>query len=554
MAALAGCLLTGSQWPVRAKDAISAKCDGFLQEKLANRKPSDWVSAIVRVNGTGQAALEQELKSLGGSVYCRLPLINSVAVRVPINRLAHLTNMAFVDHLSEDTQVTKRDEFTVGSSGADVAFQQYGLTGSGVSVAVLDTGVKDATDLDDASGNSRIAANVSFVPSTTSADDGNGHGTHVAGIIAGNGAASTGSAFYRTFYGIARQTRIVNVRVLDANGQGDVSSVIAGIQWVVDNRARYNIRVINLSLGHPVGESYTTDPLCQAVEQAWKAGIVVVCAAGNEGRLNDTATQGADNEGYGTAYGSINSPGNDPYVITVGAMKSVDGIRANDTIATYSSRGPSLVDFVLKPDIVAPGNKVVSLEAPSSTLVNAYPANCLKWADYKVRGNTSYSSKYFVLSGTSMATPVVSGAAALLLQKDPTLSPDTVKARLMVSADKWSFPDGTYDACTFGAGYLNIPAALNCTVTATQSALSPSLYQDAQGNVLIDNAIWGNNAIWGSGITDLRAIWGSNAIWGKDMLSSSNAIWGKSVWTDRAIWGSSTSQIDGLAVTVQGDN
>src|SRR5206468_1075614 len=160
-------------------------------------------------------------------------------------------------------------------------------------------------------------------------DDLCGHGTHVAGIIAGNGAGSSGSNYYRTFYGIARNANIVNVRVLDAYGQGYVSSMVDAITWCINARKRNNIRVMNLSLGHPVGESYTTDPLCQAVEQAWKAGIFVVCAAGNDGRLNSTIAAGADNEGWGTAYGSIQAPGNDPYVITVGATKSIDGIRAH---------------------------------------------------------------------------------------------------------------------------------------------------------------------------------------------------------------------------------
>src|SRR5262249_43611400 len=150
-----------------------------------------------------------------------------------------------------------------------------------------------------------------------------GHGTHVAGIIAGNGYNSAGLTYYHTFYGIARRANIVNVRVLDDQGLGTVSNVIAGIGWVVGNKAGYNIRVLNMPLGNPVFESYTTDPLNQAVEAAWKAGIVVVCSAGNDGRVSDfvDTLNHPENEGYGTNYGSINVPGNDPYVITVGAMK-----------------------------------------------------------------------------------------------------------------------------------------------------------------------------------------------------------------------------------------
>ena len=148
--------------------------------------------------------------------------------------------------------------------------------------------------------------------------------------------------------------------------------MLAGIQWVIQNQATDNIRVLNLSLGHPVCDTYTNDPLCQAVEAAWQAGIVVVCAAGNEGRLNTANTVGTDNEGWGTSYGSVQSPANDPYVITVGAMKQADSKRADDKVATYSSRGPTLGDATLKPDLVAPGNKVISLDVKGSTLDTAF--------------------------------------------------------------------------------------------------------------------------------------------------------------------------------------
>ncbi len=237
-------------------------------------------------------------------------------------------------------------------------------------------------------------------------------------------------------------------------------------------------------MGHPVGESYTTDPLCQAVEAAWKAGIVVVCSAGNDGRLDSFTLPPLPNEGYGTAYGSITSPGNDPYVITVGAMKGAEynaggsynvAGRAGDRICTYSSRGPSRLDFVVKPDIVAPGNQIISLNAPGSFLSDNYGAsNGVAWPQFATTGTAADSLKYFRLSGTSMAAPVVSGAAALLLQHDPTLSPDTVKARLMLSADKWAFPDGMGDPCTFGAGYLDIPAALQCSAVATSTRKAPA--------------------------------------------------------------------------------
>src|SRR5205823_10182083 len=174
----------------------------------------------------------------------------------------------------------------------------------------------------------RVVYGESFVPGDSSTLDAYGHGTHVAGIVASNGA----SANYMNLYsGIAPGANIVDLRVLDANGAGTDSAVIAAIQRAIALKAQYNIRVINLSLGRGVYESYKLDPLCQAVEQAWKAGIAVVVAAGNDGRDNTIGTKG---------YGTINAPGNDPYVITVGATKTSENVlRINDTIASYSSKG-----------------------------------------------------------------------------------------------------------------------------------------------------------------------------------------------------------------------
>ena len=176
----------------------------------------------------------------------------------------------------------------------------------------------------------------------------------MAGLIAGNGSQSTGSHYFRTFEGSAPNVNLINLRVLDENGAGTDSAVIAAIGEAIKLKNTYNIRVINLSLGRPIYESYKLDPICQAVEQAWKAGIVVVVAAGNDGR--DLAL---NPEGYGT----IEAPGNDPYVITVGAMRTMETATiADDLIASYSSKGPSFIDHTVKPDIVAPGNLVTSLQ------------------------------------------------------------------------------------------------------------------------------------------------------------------------------------------------
>ena len=344
---------------------------------LAGKTKTGFVSVILKTSAPLSAAQEARITALGATVVRHLSIIQSVSVRLPERSLARLAALPFAAHLSYDGCVTKCDAFTAASSGAGYACQQYGLTGQGVGVAIVDSGIRYCSDLDvSGSGTSRVRAAISFVPGSTSTDDLCGHGTHVAGIVGGNGAASTGPGFSQTFYGVARGANLINVRVLDQNGASTVSTVISGLQWVLSNRKTYNIRVVNLSLGHPVGESYTTDPVCQAVESLYKNGIVVVCAAGNEGRVNNTVnTPGLDNEGWGTNYGSIQSPGNDPYVITVGATKSIDGLRADDKIATYSSRGPSRLDLVIKPDIIAPGNKVISLYSYNSTLFQYDSAN-----------------------------------------------------------------------------------------------------------------------------------------------------------------------------------
>src|SRR5207247_1473527 len=188
-----------------------------------------------------------------------------------------------------------------------------------------------------------------------------GHGTHVAGIVAGNGKASNVPGSTHVLRGVAPNANLLDLRVLDANGVSNDSVVISAIQQAVQLKSKYNVRVINLSLGRPIYESCALDPLCEATEAAWKNGIVVVVAAGNLGR---------------NGYATVLSPGNAPHVITVGAMKSM-GTYANtdDLIASYSSKGPTYIDLTAKPEVVAPGNLVVSLRAPGSTLEQEFPAN-----------------------------------------------------------------------------------------------------------------------------------------------------------------------------------
>jgi len=533
--------------------AQTAQVDSFVKSTLS-AKPTGRVGVILKTATPLSKADEAKLGSLGAYVYRRLPIISSTAVNVPAKNLAKVLSLSFVQRASQDMQVQKTDAFTVGASGADTAWHTFGASGDGVGVAVLDSGIRHDLDFSDNYLTSdRIVAGVNFTTENTTTNDQCGHGTHVAGIIGGNGLSSSGWLFTQTYYGIAPKANLINVRVLNAQGGGTVSQVISGLQWVLNNKTRYGIRVVNMSLGHPVGESYKTDPLCQAAEAAWKAGLVVVCAAGNAGRMNSSPTAGADNGGYGTGYGSIQVPGNDPYVITVGAMKQVDGSRTHDTVATYSSRGPSRLDFIVKPDVVAPGNGIVSVLADDSYLDRTYSStNGVAWAEYLRLPLPGLSHDYFRMSGTSMSAPVVSGAVALMLQAQPTLTPDTIKARLMVSADKWTTPTGSGDILSYGAGYLNIPAAMRSTIVATTYALSPTVSRLANGHVAMSEE---QRAMWGTGLTDFRALWGTGTTPNGDAITAPDerAMWGTAVWTDSFVTSVYSTSVDLTATALKGD-
>jgi len=212
---------------------------------------------------------------------------------------------------------------------------------------------------------------------------------------------------------------------------------------------------------------------------------------------------------------------------------------------------------VVKPDLVAPGNQVIAPLANGGYLEGANNgANVITQGMYSTRQLLKDSNKYFRLSGTSMAAPVIAGAVALLLEKNPALTPDTIKARLMLTADKRAHPDGTGDACTFGAGSLNIPAALASTVAATRPALSPALYRDGLGNVNVrmDRVLWSENGLWGTNADGLRVLWGERVIWGENTLLNSNVLWGENVWSDRVIWGETSSAVDLTSTAIQGEN
>jgi serine protease AprX len=545
-----------------------------ISKDLKNQSAGQWVNVIVQYRVPPSQAHLGRAVAKGAVLQLNLPVINGSAFAVKSSSLAALAKDPDVAYISLDRAVWATATVTDFYDQAVLAPYAWSknLSGTGIGVAVIDSGINAGKDFTLASGTgSRIVYNQSFVSGQTTANDLYGHGTHVAGILAGNGTNSRGTKFRKTFMGIADNVNLINLRVLDQNGGGLDSSVIAAIQKAISLKSKYDIRVINLSLGRPVYESYKLDPLCQAVEAAWKAGIVVVVAAGNEGRNNSAGTDG---------YGTIAAPGNDPYAITVGAMKPMGtSTRADDLIASYSSKGPTLFDHVVKPDVVAPGNLVISVLASSTaTLVRAAPENIVALNSYSTTAKGA--SSYFMLSGTSMATPVVSGAVALLLQKNGSLTPDQVKARLMKSAYK-TFPrystakDPTtgksytsqYDIFTVGAGYLDIQAALSSTDLAPAafgSAKSPSVARDKSKNVYLvtgssilwggsvtwgTSVVWGTSVLWGTSVAGESVLWGSSAPWGSSVDGGYSVLWGTSI-----IWGTSDENVtEAIPIEIEGE-
>src|SRR5215213_10101743 len=381
-------------------------------------------------------------------------------------------------------------------------------TGAGVTVAVLDTGI--AGQLPDfrasqTDATSRVIASVVTNPEATTATDGYGHGTHVAGLLAGNGRALPASdPLVNRYVGAAPQAKLVSVKVSDDHGNATVMDVIAGLQFVVDHGADYGIRVVNLSLASAAPASYHVDPLDAAVEEAWAHGFVVVAAAGNRG-------DDADAVSY--------APANDPCVITVGAVDD-HGTKdtLDDSLAPWSSRGVTQ-DGVVKPDLVAPGAHVAAPLAPYSDFQSMCPT-CV------------FDERYFRLSGTSMAAPIVAGIAADVISTHPGWTPDQVKGALTYVDDGLAAePDANMRPTADGEWEVGADKAVNATKRELRSnaGLVPNSLLDPV-TLSIDPA----RASWG------RASWGA-ASWscdcsGADSTDLTRASWGRASW-GRASWG-----------------
>jgi serine protease AprX len=517
---------------------------------------------------------ETGLRGLRGGLVgvLRRDLGEAVALEVDDAQLEALERNPLYAHISGDlpvvsdmavtNAVTQATAVWQGTSGVLGLLGTPGYTGTGVGVAILDSGIAAHTALD-----SRVVAHVNLVSDEPGvAGDPFGHGTHVAGIAGGNRTAAT-SVTPAYSGGSAPSVKLIDVRVLGALGSGRTSDVIAGINWVIANKGVYNIRVINLSLGHPVTEPSATDPLCQAVAHAVASGITVVVSAGNYGVTSTGAP----------VLGGITSPGNSPFALTVGAIDTKGTLsRSDDVVAPYSSKGPAEYEIVVKPDVVAPGTHIVSLEAQNSYLSATYK-------QWHVAG--SGKNAYLRLSGTSMATAVVSGGAALLINAAPSLTPAQVKMAMQMGAH-FMPAEGLVAAGTGSVDFAQaLKIAQNGLLTRITSTLTSLLglssgaayrdfgtlidrvydrsgirllsildlgllFRDADGaepgvlnllgssnplgNAAANYVVWGNVAGWSG---SYYVVWGNSiqtpsgqyVVWGNNEASTSNyVVWGNS--------------------------
>jgi serine protease AprX len=443
-----------------------------------------------------------------------LPIINGLAARLDAGEAASLARDLRVEDVSRNAAVKPQD-YTLSSLEtaypASVKAQQAWetnagqFTGKGVGVAVIDTGIAGhLADFKGADGRSRVIASAVTNPGAKTATDTYGHGTHVAGILAGDGTQRGSADPLRGRYvGVAPEASLISVKVSDENGVATVLDVIYGLQFVVDRKADYNIRVVNLSLESTAQQSYKTDPLDAAVESAWFSGIVVVAAAGNHG-----ATEAAANY----------APGNDPFVITVGGLDD-NGTKGpdDDFPADWSSVGRTQDGFA-KPDVMAPGARIVSTLAPSSAFTALCPT-CV------------VAGEYIRAGGTSMAAPVVSGIVAMMLQRHPEWTPDQVKAILKSTARSISGPVPEVNAG--GAVAATTPSG-----SGPNAGIAPNtLVNPATGAIDYSRSSWSRSS-WSSASDALtagfaRSSWSCTCGTSGSSVDPSRSSWSRSSWSTK---------------------
>src|SRR5947209_4965863 len=365
-------IMVGDTANAATSGSTRVKVSADLSKQVKSLPSGSKVSVIMRAASSWSSTLDNIIKNNGGTIKRQYSKLNMRAVDLPaaaVNALSSRTDIAYIS-LDAQVKATGHVTLTTGTDAARAAAPSPTLDGTGIGIAIVDSGIDpNHQAFKDSSNNSRIIYNQDFTTEGRT-DDPYGHGTHVAAIAAGNGNISQGA-----YQGIASNASIINLRVLDSQGTGSASNLLAAIDWILANYSSKNIRVVNMSLGMPAISSYTDDPVCQGVRRLVDAGLVVVAAAGNNGKDSSGQKQ----------YGIIHCPGNEPSALTVGAANTFGtDSRSDDTVTTYSSRGPTRsywtdssgthhYDNLVKPDIIAPGNKIISAEADNNYLVTQNP-------------------------------------------------------------------------------------------------------------------------------------------------------------------------------------
>ena len=528
---------------VRSASAKDYKLDDQVTERSTRGNPLQTTRVIVTLSPGAKVPAEFKKFAKGGP----LDLINGQVLDLPNGLLKRLAAHPDTVHIHYDRPAGKFNYRTAVTTGMRTVQESLGYTGAGIGVAVIDSGVAswhdDLTRTNTSKtypyGNQRVTKFVDFVNGRALPYDDNGHGSHVAGIILGNGYDSYGEKS-----GMAPDASLIALKVLDARGQGTISNIIAALGWVAVNAKTYNIRVVNMSVGAGVHESYWTDPLTLATKRLTDLGITVVVAAGNMGK----------NAAGKKQFGAINAPANAPWVLAVGASSTNGTLtRKDDTLASFSSRGPTFKDFDAKPDLVAPGVGTLSLAVPGSTF---YTSKAL----YLAAGTRPTGAKaYLSLSGTSMAAPFVAGVVASMLQANPTLTPNLIKAILQYTSEQYP----GYKPLEQGAGFLNGLGAVR--LAKFYATAQPGTRMPVQG-VWSRHVIWGNHllghgylnpkgnawktsVVWGSaktlGADGDNIVWGTacgsadcdNIVWGTADASGDNIVWGTMRDGDNIVWG-----------------
>jgi serine protease AprX len=535
-----------------AAEAGRAKLDKALRDA---RRAGTTPRVIIQTRPGSRLALKRALLAHGDSIQGEHPALESLTVTLHGEDLSALEADPRVLSVSIDAEVNafaapggasqKPTHSAPARPAVNVLRRSLGLdiipfVGARINVAVVDSGIQPTRDL--------IHNIDGFWDFTrggiqTRPRDDYGHGTHVAGLI-----ASTGVESDKQFAGVAPGARLYGFRVLDKKGRGRTSDVVSALEFIVANKLSpsadaFKIDVINLSLGHPVYEPAGSDPLVRAVESAVRAGIVVVAAAGNAG---------TDHRGD-AGYTGIMSPGNAPSAITVGAAHTKHTASvADDTVASFSSRGPTWFDGFAKPDIVAPGVGLTSDAPRRSSLFQLFP----HLHESSKRGSGSFGK----LSGTSMATAVATGIAAVVLEANraatpdgPALPPNALKAVLQYTAFRLKDSTGAfYDALTQGTGAINPRGAVVMALAIDPGvpAGSPWLRATPAPVTRIGGApvpwsqalFWDDNIVWGTDALSFHSRqWDDNIVWGTTLTDPDNIVWGTAAEVDNIVWGTAAT-------------